>query len=499
MEHRVSTDRPAQQRTGALVVGVFDQRTLSDAGAALDEACGGHLHAILAAGDLDGKLETALTLYNVAGVAARRVILAGLGKPEALDRRAFRRANAHVARLLDNSGVEDAVTTLGQTKVKQLGTRDKAQVIAEATASARYRFDECKSQPEPLAHPLASLVLALDEADDTDAAATGLARGRGLAAGRGLCRDLGNRPANICTPTHLADEARALARRFDNVDTTVLEEADMRELGMGALLGVSQGSRQPPKMITMQYRGAGKDDPPVAFVGKGVTFDTGGISIKPSAAMDEMKFDMCGAASVFGVVRACAEIGLRVNVTGVVPAAENMPDGQAYRPGDILRSMSGKTIEIINTDAEGRLLLCDALTYTERFEPDTVIDIATLTGSCIAALGHHCSAVMSDNDTVARQLMQAGERSADRCWQLPLWDEYQDQLKSPFADFSHVGGAPAGTITAGCFLSRFTESFKRWGHLDIAGTAWTRGDNKGATGRPVPLLVQYLFDHHADE
>jgi leucyl aminopeptidase len=233
------------------------------------------------------------------------------------------------------------------------------------------------------------------------------------------------------------------------------------------------------------------------FVGKGVTFDTGGISIKPAAAMDEMKYDMGGAASVFGLVRACAEMGLRANVVGLVPAAENMPDGAAYRPGDILKTMSGQTVEIINTDAEGRLLLCDALTYARRFEPNTVIDIATLTGACIVALGHHASAVLSTSDQLARQLQQAGETAGDRAWQLPLWDEYQDQLKSPFADFSHVGGQPAGTITAACFLSRFTKDFKRWGHIDIAGTAWTRGDHKCATGRPVPLMLQYLVDRHA--
>ena len=272
----------------------------------------------------------------------------------------------------------------------------------------------------------------------------------------------------------------------------------MEELGMGALLAVSRGSRQPAKLINLSYQGAAAQTPPVVLVGKGVTFDTGGISIKPAGAMDEMKYDMAGAASVFGVIRACAELGLRANVTGLVPAAENMPDGAAYRPGDIVRTLSGQTVEIINTDAEGRLLLCDALTYAKRFEPDTIIDIATLTGACIVALGHHASALLSPNDQLARQLAQAGERAGDRAWQLPLWDEYQDQLKSPFADFSHVGGQPAGTITAACFLSRFTKEFKRWAHIDIAGTAWTRGENKGATGRPVPLLFQYLLNHYGN-
>jgi leucyl aminopeptidase len=495
MEYAIHTGPSEDARADAIVVGVFDGRRLTEAGAELDRAIGGHIKAVLAQGDLEGKIETALTLYDVPGIAARRVVLVGMGKARALDRRGFRRVNAHAARVLERSGVAEAITTLLCTKVKNLDAREKTQVLVEASESARYRFDECKSEPDAPAHPLKRLTLAVDgeDAGVTD----GIERGRGLARGRSHCRDLGNRPANICTPSHLAEQAWQLDRDFEHIHTTVLEEEDMRDLGMGALLAVSQGSRQPAKLITLSYRGGAKEDRPVALVGKGVTFDSGGISIKPASGMDEMKFDMCGAASVFGVMRACAEIGLAVNVVGIVPAAENMPDGQAYRPGDILRSMSGQTIEIINTDAEGRLLLCDALTYAQRFDPDTVIDIATLTGSCVVALGHHTSAVMSTSDTVARQLMQAGERSGDRCWQLPLWDDYQDQLKSPFADFSHVGGAPAGTITAGCFLSRFADKFKRWGHLDIAGTAWTRGDNKGATGRPVPLLMQYLFDHQA--
>ena len=497
MEFTVSTAHPAKQKTGALVVGVFDRRRLSDAGAAIDEATGGYLRSVLANGDLDGKPDTSLTLYNVPGVAARRVLLIGCGRAASFDRRAYRKAAALAARVLEAGGATDAVTTLAQARVKGLGDHDKGRVLVEATESTRYRFDEFRSEPGAPRRPLERMTVLVERPKRRAATEAGIAEARAIAAGAGLCRDLGNRPANVCTPTHLAEQAQALAREFDRIDTTILEEDDMRELGMGALLAVSEGSRQPAKLITMHYRGAGEDSAPVVFVGKGVTFDTGGISIKPAAAMDEMKYDMGGAASVFGVIRACAEMGIAANVVGVVPSAENMPDGRAYRPGDILTTMSGQTVEIINTDAEGRLLLCDALTYAERYEPDTVIDVATLTGACIVALGHHASAVLSSSDTVARQLMQAGERSGDRCWQLPLWDEYQDQLKSPFADFSHVGGQPAGTITAACFLSRFTKKFRRWGHVDIAGTAWTRGDNKGATGRPVPMLMQYLLDHHA--
>ncbi|MDZ7749810.1 MAG: leucyl aminopeptidase [Halofilum sp. (in: g-proteobacteria)] len=399
--------------------------------------------------------------------------------------------------MLERSGASDAVSTLVQAKVKGLDDHGRARVLVEATEAARYRFDEFRSEPDPPQRPLERMTLIVARRRLRDDAERGIAEARAIAAGVNLCRDLGNRPANVCTPSYLAAQAHGLAREFDAVETNVLEEDDMRDLGMGALLAVSQGSRQPAKLITMHYRGAGDGRAPVVFVGKGVTFDTGGLSIKPAAGMDEMKYDMGGAASVFGVIRACAAMGIEANVVGVVPSAENMPDGAAYRPGDILTTMSGKTVEVINTDAEGRLLLCDALTYAERYQPDTVIDIATLTGACIVALGHHASAVLSSSDTVARQLMQAGEDSGDRCWQLPLWDEYQEQLESPFADFSHVGGAPAGTITAACFLSRFTGNFKRWGHVDIAGTAWTRGDDKGATGRPVPMLMQYLLAQHA--
>ena len=496
MQFTVSTGDPARTKTGILVVGVFQRRKLSDAGQAIDRASDGHLSRVLANGDLEGRPETSLMLYEVPGVAARRVLLVGCGKANALDRRAYQRLNAHVAGILERSRATRALTTLPAMTVKGMDPGDRARLTAEATASSRYRFDEYKSQPDAPKKPLEALTLHVGQRRDRDAAEAGVAHARALAAGLDLARDLANRPANHCTPTHLAEQALALDGEFDAIHTTVLEEADMEELGMGAMLAVSRGSREPAKLISMSYQGADPDSAPAVFVGKGVTFDSGGISIKPAAAMDEMKYDMGGAASVFGLIRACAEMGLKANVVGLVPTAENMPDGAAYRPGDILRTMSGQTVEIINTDAEGRLLLCDALTYAKRFDPDTIVDIATLTGACIVALGHHASAVLSSNDQLARQLTQAGEKAGDRAWQLPLWDEYQDQLKSPFADFSHVGGQPAGTITAACFLSRFTKEFKRWGHIDIAGTAWTRGDNKCATGRPVPLMLQYLVDHH---
>jgi leucyl aminopeptidase len=306
-----------------------------------------------------------------------------------------------------------------------------------------------------------------------------------------LTKDLGNLPGNICTPTYLAEQARKLAETY-KLKATVLEEKDMEKLGMLSLLSVTRGSRQPAKLITLEYHGGDKKQKPVVLVGKGLTFDSGGISLKPGATMDEMKYDMCGAASVLGTMQAIAEMGLKLNVVAVIPSSENMPDGAASKPGDIVKSMAGLTIEILNTDAEGRLILCDALTYAARFEPDTVVDIATLTGACVIALGGVASGLFSNQDELARELAEAGEYSNDRAWHMPLWDDYQEQLDSNFADMQNIGGREAGSITAACFLSRFTKNY-RWAHLDIAGTAWKSGKDKGSTGRPVPLLTRYLI------
>ncbi|MCV6605765.1 MAG: leucyl aminopeptidase, partial [Porticoccaceae bacterium] len=310
--------------------------------------------------------------------------------------------------------------------------------------------------------------------------------GVAISNGVSAARELGNLPGNICTPTYLADQALELARDHDSVETTILDEAEMAELGMNCLLSVGHGSEQPSKLIVMHYRGGEADEKPHVMVGKGITFDTGGISLKPGASMDEMKFDMCGAASVIGAMNSVAEMGLPINVVGVVAAAENMPSGHATKPGDIVTTLSGQTVEILNTDAEGRLVLCDALSYVERFNPATVLDVATLTGACIIALGTHATAVLANDDALAREVLEAGEQAADRAWQLPIWDEYQEQLDTNFADVANIGGRPAGTITAACFLSRFTKAY-RWAHLDIAGVAWSsNGKAKGASGRCVP-------------
>ncbi|HET7922495.1 MAG TPA: leucyl aminopeptidase, partial [Gammaproteobacteria bacterium] len=324
------------------------------------------------------------------------------------------------------------------------------------------------------------------------AAERGIREGAAIAAGVALARDLGNLPPNICTPSYLASEARKLGRG-GKLKVTVLEEAEMRKLGMGALLAVSSGSKQPAKLIVMQYQGGAKGAKPQVLVGKGITFDSGGISIKPAAAMDEMKFDMCGAASVFGTLKAVMQLGLKLNVIGVVPSSENLPGGNAVKPSDIVTTLSGQTVEILNTDAEGRLILCDALTYAQRFKPAAIVDMATLTGACVIALGHVVSGLFGNDNGLVKELWNAGEKADDRAWQLPLYDDYQDGLKSNFADLANVGGREGGAITAACYLSRFTREM-RWAHLDIAGTAWKSGAEKGATGRPVPLLVQYLLN-----
>jgi leucyl aminopeptidase len=322
-------------------------------------------------------------------------------------------------------------------------------------------------------------------------ASAGLEEGLAIAHGVSLAKDLGNLPPNVCTPTYLADQARELAKRY-RMKATVLEAEDMEKLGMGALLSVARGSAQPPKLIVLEHRGGAKAQKPVALVGKGITFDTGGISLKPASEMDEMKFDMCGAASVLGTLKAVGEMRLPINVVGVIPTTENMPGGRATKPGDIVTTMSGQTVEILNTDAEGRLILCDALTYASRFEPAAVIDIATLTGACVIALGHVASGLYANDEALAKEVLAAADAAFDRAWHLPLWDDYQEQLKSNFADFANIGGRPAGSVTAACFLARFTKKF-RWAHLDIAGTAWKSGREKGATGRPVPLLTQFLL------
>ena len=493
MEFSIKHGSPERTRADCIVVGVFEPRKLSSAGAALDRAAQGHLSAILKSGDMDGRAGTTLMVHHVPRIAAARVLLVGLGSAGEYDTARFRQAVAKAVAALNQTGVVDAVLCLS-ANVEGRNIAWHASQAAIAATDTSYRFDRMKSKREP-ARGVRRLTLLVGDRAKSGAGAAGLKEGAAIARGMSLARDLGNLPGNVCTPTYLADAARALARQH-KLGVQVLSRKDMEKLGMGSLLSVARGSVEPPKLIILKYSGGPRREKPYALVGKGVTFDTGGISLKPGSDMDHMKFDMCGAASVFGTLQAVAELKLPINVVGIVPATENMPDGAATKPGDIVTSMSGQTIEILNTDAEGRLILCDALTYAERFDPQAVVDIATLTGACVIALGHIASGLFANDETLAGQLIAAGQSTHDRAWRLPLWDDYQEQLKSNFADFANIGGRPAGSVTAACFLARFTRKFK-WAHLDIAGIAWKSGSAKGATGRPVPLLTQYLIDRAA--
>jgi leucyl aminopeptidase len=469
-------------------VGVFDKRRLAPAAESLDRAARGHLRDVLKRGDMDGRAGTARLLLDAPHLACDRVLLVGLGRESEFGAKQYRDAVRGAVNVIADTGARDAHLCFPELHIAGKDMVWKLRHAAIATADALYQFEQMKSKKSP-ARRLRSVTFMQPGRSPTGA--RGLAQGRAIAAGMALARDLGNLPANVCTPTYLAEQAAQLGKSW-KLGVQVLERRDMERLGMGSLLSVARGSRQPPKLIVLRYNGAAKRDKPVVLVGKGITFDTGGISLKPAGEMDEMKYDMCGAASVLGTLRAVAEMKLACNVVGVIPASENMPGGAATRPGDIVTSMSGQTVEILNTDAEGRLILCDALTYAERFKPQAVIDIATLTGACVVALGNVATGLFSNQDTLAEELLEAGADAWDRAWHLPLWDDYQEQLKSPFADVANIGGRPAGSVTAACFLSRFAESY-RWAHLDIAGTAWVSGKNKGATGRPVPMLSTFLI------
>ncbi|MGC4008902.1 MAG: leucyl aminopeptidase [Pseudomonas sp.] len=493
MEFLVKSVRPETLKTATLVIAVGEGRKLGATAKAVDEATGGAIANLLKRGDLAGKVGQTLLLQDLPNLKAERVLLVGAGKERELSDRAYRKLVSSVLGNLKNLGGADAVLALGDLAVKGRNAHGKARLQVETLADGTYVFDRFKSQKAE-APKLKKITLLADKADAA-AVEQGAKEAQAIANGMALTRDLGNLPPNLCHPTFLGEQAKALGKEYKGLKVEVLDEKKLRELGMGSFLAVAQGSDQPPRLIVLQYNGAKKkDEAPHVLVGKGITFDTGGISLKPGLGMDEMKFDMCGAASVFGTFRAVLELQLPINLVGVMACAENMPSGGATRPGDIVTTMSGQTVEILNTDAEGRLVLCDALTYVERFKPQSVVDIATLTGACIVALGSNTSGLMGNNDALIKQLLKAGEVADDRAWQLPLFDEYQEQLDSPFADIANIGGPKAGTITAGCFLSRFAKKF-HWAHLDIAGTAWiSGGKDKGATGRPVPLLTQYLLD-----
>ena len=496
MEFTVKSGNPEKQRTACLVLGIYESRRLSMAAEQFDNACGSYLSNVLRRGDIEGKIGQSLLLIHTPNALCDRVLLIGCGRERDLDDRHFRQIMANAATTLHDTGATEAVSYLTDLNVKSRDIHWKIRQAIEATEEALYRFGELKSKKDQPRRPLRKIILSVPSRRELLVGEQAVREGVAIAAGVKLAKDLGNLPGNICNPGYLAQRAQELGHTFTSLKIELLEEDEMEKLGMGSLLSVSHGSAQPAKLIILGYHQGPQDQKPIILVGKGVTFDSGGISLKPGAEMDEMKFDMCGAASVLGTLQACAELRLPLTVVGIIPAVENMPGGKATKPGDVVTSMSGQTIEILNTDAEGRLILCDALTYSERYDPSVVIDIATLTGACIVALGRHPHGLLSNHGPLANDLLNAGRAAADRAWELPLWDEYQEQLDSNFADLANVGGRDAGTITAACFLSRFTKKL-HWAHLDIAGTAWKTGKAKGATGRPVPLLVQYLLDQAA--
>jgi leucyl aminopeptidase len=490
LQFSLGSAAPETVDTPCVVVGVYENGLLTSAAARVDSAAGGAIKRQVESGDINGKAGSTTVLFAPEGVQAKRVLVVGLGSQKAFDAARFQKVNVEAVRALARLPIDAAVSFLAEVDVPGRDAAWRVRTAALAADHTTYRYTatfkprEKSSQPE-----LGSITFA-----GGDDAKSGLDQARAIAEGVRFARELANLPPNICTPAYIAEQAVQFAENQAHVSCKVLDHEEMAKLGFGSLLAVGRGSANKPKLIVLDYKGGAADEKPYAFVGKGITFDTGGISLKPGPGMEEMKFDMGGAAGVLGAFVSAVKMGLRLNLVCVVPAVENMPDGDSYRPSDVLTSLSGLTIEVLNTDAEGRLILCDALTYTaQTFQPQTMIDAATLTGACVIALGKHASGLMSKHDDLAEELLSAGENTLDRAWRLPLWDDYHAQLDSGFADVANIGGKNAGAITAGCFLSRFTEG-QRWAHLDIAGTAWDEGRKGLATGRPVPLLAQWLID-----
>jgi leucyl aminopeptidase len=491
MQYSTTTSKPSSRSVDCLIVGIYERDNLGHGANDVDQASRGTIKRLLKSDDLSTKLGHCTILNDVAGVRAPRVAVVGLGKQATFTGRQYQSAITASLRAITGSKCKSILNCLTLETIADCSNYYLGRYTAQAAATVLYRFTQMKSGKKPAARSLRRIELALASRSGAAHAMRGLEHGDAIGVGMSLARDLGNLPSNVCTPTYLARSAQQLARDNKLLHTRVLNEAEMKRLGMHSLLSVSAGSSEPGKLIVMQYKGGGRKKP-VVLVGKGVTFDTGGISLKPGAAMDEMKFDMCGAASVIGTMATVARLKLPINLNVVVPTVENMPSGTATNPGDIVKSMSGQTIEILNTDAEGRLILCDALTYSRRFKPETVIDVATLTGACVVALGHHRTGVMSKSNELADRIVAAGEIAGDYAWPLPLDDEYAELLQSNFADMANIGGRDGGAITAGCFLAKFTDGLN-WAHLDIAGTAWASGKQKGASGRPVPLLTEFLL------
>ena len=491
MEYLVKRSAITSEKSACAIVAVFANKRLSDESQQLDKLYGGILSSATKGGDISGNLGETLLLHTPNNSNHKRILLVGCGKPKELDIIKYRKILNSTINALKSTGSTEAISTLTTLEIKDQSAKSLTRMHIMLAEDTYYKYDQTLSKKKP-ADKLKRIKFICSQASELKQIKLGIIQGKAIADGMMVTKELGNLPANVCTPSYLAKTAQGIKKGQGKLSLTVLDEREMKKLGMGSLLSVSAGSVEPAKLISLQYTGTARNSKPVVLVGKGITFDTGGISLKPGAGMDEMKFDMCGAATVLGTMQAICDMNLPLNVVGLVAAAENMPGGKATKPGDVVTSMSGQTIEILNTDAEGRLVLCDALTYAKRYDPDVVIDMATLTGACLVALGNEASGLLSNNDKLSDDLLEAGQSTGDRAWRLPLWDEYQPLLDSNFADIANIGGRWAGTITAACFLARFTKEYK-WAHLDIAGTAWYQGKNKGATGRPVPMLTEYLM------
>ncbi len=499
MEFSVKSGSPEKQRSACIVVGVYEPRRLSPVAEQLDKISDGYISALLRRGDLEGKAGQVLLLHHVPNVLSERVLLVGCGKERELNERQYRQIITKTINTLNETGSMEAVCFLPELHVKSRNTYWKVRQAVETTQETLYCFDQLKSNREETRRPLRKIVFNVPTRRELTIGESAVQHGLAVAHGVKHAKDLANLPPNICNPAYLAEQAKELQSNYDNVTVTTLGEAEMAELNMQSYLAVGRGSENESIMSIIEYCAPGcEDQKPIVLVGKGLTFDSGGISLKPGAGMDEMKYDMGGAAGVYGTMKALAELQLPLKVTGILAGCENMPGGNAYRPGDVITTMAGLTVEVLNTDAEGRMVLCDVLTYVERYEPELVIDVATLTGACVVALGHHTTGLMTPHNPLAHDILNCAEQSGDKTWRLPLGDEYQEQLASNFADMANIGGKTAGSITAACFLSRFAKKYT-WAHLDIAGTAWKTGGEKGATGRPVPLLTQFLITKTGQE
>ncbi|MFT6270384.1 MAG: leucyl aminopeptidase [Alphaproteobacteria bacterium] len=493
MEFGVKSGSPEKQRSACIVVGVFEPRRLTTVAEQLDQISEGYISNLIRRGDLEGKAGQMLLLHHVPNILSERVLLVGCGKERELNERQYKQIVAKTIKTLNETGSMEAVSFLTELHVKGRDIYWKVRQAVEAANESVYSFLQLKTKKGEPRRPLRKMVFNVPTRKDLHLGERAIEHAAAVSKGVKIAKDVSNMPPNICNPKYLNEQSVELVSNFDSLSLETIDEAAMDKLGMHTYLAVGRGSVNESIMSVIHHKGGAAGDKPYVLVGKGLTFDSGGISIKGAEAMDEMKYDMCGASSVLGVMHTVAELNLPINIIGVIAGCENMPDANAYRPGDILTTMSGQTVEVLNTDAEGRLVLCDALTYVERYDPELVIDIATLTGACVVALGKHATAVLTQHNPLAHEILNASEQSSDKAWRLPLWDEYQDQIESPFADMTNLGGRPAGTITAACFLSRFTRKYT-WAHLDIAGTAWVGGANKGATGRPVPMLSQFLMN-----